>query len=92
MKNDKKDGKFHSPVDSFPGKENAGKENMPGLPCIFLSHIFLSRKTVSYFWRCLKLAKKTKSFCPFCPFFPFLLPLTSQPNPQRISGGVHLAH
>jgi hypothetical protein len=71
----KNTGKFHSPVDSFPGKENAGKENMPGLPCIFLSHIFLSRKTVSYFWRCLKLAKIQRIFASFALFASFGSPI-----------------
>jgi hypothetical protein len=42
-------GKFHAPANSLPGKENAGKENMLCLLCIFLSDIFLSGKLLATF-------------------------------------------
>jgi hypothetical protein len=53
-------GKFQAPpkvANSFPGKENVGKENTEQTKHIFLSCIFFSRKTVS--WR-MKLAALTR--------------------------------
>jgi hypothetical protein len=55
-------GKFQAPpkvANSFPGKENVGKENTEQTKHIFLSCIFFSRKTVS--WR-MKLAKGVQEF------------------------------